>query len=388
MVKEQGAGEKARKKRKGTRIALIVAVVLLSQYALFWGLDQAARRILMPKLVFDHPYRLHSPVPGSNAPLSASESVSGPFALSYSGRYLAWIVEGELYVEDLIEHKKVPLNSRWEQVQTFRWLSDRNSLIFIAGSEIYSLSLEGGVFLQRENEIDPLPEQGYSDLALSTYTNCLYALAGEPDRNRSILRIDLAKSVTWLLDTEGGSYTRLALSNKFGYLATQADGPGERRIYEQRDTERQLLSTGFQDVLLGADDTSIFVGVSEGAAYTEIKQYTWGSSGYEVIWQGEIPISAQFVQLAAKIGFIVTAAREEEGQIPTPEEAASGAAVYWAHYGGLGHSQITRLPRAAMPALPGELTYFLLAPSGLTYLEITGDRYCWRLLVDSELGRS
>ncbi|MDR2736721.1 MAG: hypothetical protein LBB49_04075 [Gracilibacteraceae bacterium] len=385
-------GEKAVRKKIVVGIALAGAVAL-SQFGLFWGLDVWAKKTLLPNIAFEQIYRLHG----------ATEDLRGEFALSANSRYLAWISGGGLYVEDLVLRQCCYAGD--QSVDLFVWLADRSCLVFVADNQLFSLDLAGEVRLQRETEAElPVPAYTYSQMAISTYGNLIYLLGAMPEGGQDVFRIDLRKTREHLEKQEDLVFSYIFAANKTGALMVQAEsGNGPRLLYWQGDSlSAMVLPTlgalsvdeeaasgwaveGVRDVLLGADDKGFYVGRLEQAdAGADVKEkflfrallyYVADEEGDflapAVLWQGELPASTEFLSFATGAGLL----GKTEDQEPFLLKMVWGAnqqigSTLWHDLA------VPLLSEAGSEAAVRRV----FAANGLTYLEIKGDAYCWRLL--------
>jgi hypothetical protein len=386
--------EKIQRNKKKIIITAVVSWLLLSQLAVFWGLDMMAKRMLMPNISFDEPYKLKG----------ATDDVSGDFALSANSRYLAWINAGTLYVEDLVLRQTSFVSE--EPVEFFVWLADRSSLLFFSDNLIMSLNFEGEVQLFYEEEFFPNKTYTYSQLAASTLTNTMYVLGHTPEGVCGYYRIPLNKIYSWTAAEPGTCFTRMAMSNQTGALLLQGETAGRSKLIYLKDDIIEDIETGVSsadvsqvegvsvsDVLLGADDRGFYVGRSEGSRYTALHYYAIGYTGQlaavpEVLWQGDIPTSSVFLSFTVGVGFLVDPTLDVPGDNSPGVGASSDVMV--------GTTEIPYVLKMIWEAKgqstpqAGAMKKFTLnsqkslryvfAPNGLTYLEITGDTYCWRLL--------
>ncbi|MCL1918788.1 MAG: hypothetical protein FWG14_10800 [Peptococcaceae bacterium] len=402
-------------KPKKMAIGIIVGCgILLSQLALFWGLDVMAKRALLPDIVFEQPYELHG----------AAEELEGEFALSVNGRYLAWISAGVLRVEDLVARRNCYVGS--ESADVLVWLPDRSSLLFVADHQLYSLNLEGEVHLNRETEVS-LPAYTYFYMGVSTYTNVIYLMGKNSEGEQGVLRMDLTKNLVWLERPRGTVCSRICVSNRTGAVMMQGEtGEGPRLFYLKGETwmgwepesggepgetklefpaEADAAENRSSYVLLGADDGGFYVGAMDKgneekgkekgkekgdkglglqggdvqSRELELLYYVVEMSGGidpspVVLWKGSLPTASQFLPFAVGAGFLAPA-----------EEAGAGIfsvlKMTWGANRQAGPMETYMLGAPLLPEEAGRSLHLIFASNGLTYLEIRGGVYCWRLMV-------
>lgn len=351
--------------------AIIISGVVVSQVVLFWGLDILAKKTLLPNIAFEQPYRLHG----------ESGDVQGAYALSKNSSYLAWINGGVLYVEDLVARRCC---YRGEQkTDSFVWLPDRSRLVFVSENQLYSLDLEGEVRLNRETEAQ-LPEgYTYTQIAVSTYSNLIYLMGAGPEGRQDILIIDLTKKLRYVDNQDDLSFSRLAVVNKTGSLVIQAETRDGPRLLHWAENTLTLISDdgGIGDaILLGTNDRGFYGGRidREADCFRTVYYYVNEAAGVleepVAIWQGELPMSAEFLPFATGAGLLVSP--EENG-----ESEAYVIKMVWGanHEMGLPRIHVLGLPLFREAGAPRPVCR-VFAANGLTYLEISGDQYCWRLL--------
>lgn len=226
------------------------------------------------------------------------------FALSFNKKYLACLNDEKLIIIDLTLNKVVytttgntgqdPLRSvlTANKVLEFRWLPDRNALVYLAEIEhrigavsLYSLDLSAGgtkTFSTEGSSKSPGMPVAKSDAAsdgiqpkldreigmdvdriiqieMSTYTNNLFILYEDSKQSTQLMKIDIMKTVN-TISLSGEKISKLAVSNKYGIVYLESRLGDDKSIIAIQGGIRKVLSQAPEDVLLGCQEDNVFIG--------------------------------------------------------------------------------------------------------------------------------
>ncbi len=299
------------KKRKKILIFLIPTLVL--QFIIFFLLDRQADQLLNPFFRLDQAYIVKAGASGGHG-----------FSLSHNNKYLGYIQNNELSIIDLTRNERISYNRDYTaetEVLAYKWLPDRNSLVYLAASasnETLLISLD----------LDTLPvsgsEQGYAarleralhfsmeevlGIEMSTYTNNLYILYQDSHRHRQLIKLDLMKNINRLGDPAEEIRT-ICVSNKFGTVYYASEQGASKKIVAVRDGERSVITQDKQAVLLGCENDTVFLGkLDERDNLRSIGLYQAGlNNGQNKIsplWQGELPFGPLEVSIGSNNHIII-----------------------------------------------------------------------------------
>lgn len=327
-------------------LVLITITIQLAVYILF---DWQAGQLINPVIKTDKAYAIKTDL-----------SSAGNFALSYNKKYLACLDAEQLKIIDLTSHKMIFTTGSTSQdllssvltadsVLGFRWLPDRNSLVYLAESDpqigmvsLYSLDLSvvGAGNLNTEGTSDSSDTADFdssytSDLSgesvaastkssgrvqpkldreigmdvqrilqieISTYTNNLFILYEDSNQDTRLMKIDIMKTVN-TISLPGEMISKLAVSNKYGIAYLESELENKKVITAITGGTRKVLSQTAGDILLGCQDTEVYIGTLKGNAtgnqngiLSEIDSYHVQVDSSAVtktnLWQGETSYNA------------------------------------------------------------------------------------------------
>jgi len=231
-------------------------------------------------------------------------------ALSFNNRYLSGIIEDNLSIIDLVNNKIVFNSEILEDnssILSYKWLPDRNSLIFIRRSglspssvSLYSVDLQTGNLPEQEFP-EPVPVRSFelsvneiSSIGISTYTNNMYIVYRDYQWKQYISKIDIMKNIN-SLNLPQEEIQAMALSNKFGTLWLQSESREEYSIFAFDESNKRIVSSNTDAVLLGCLDERVFIGTVRNDQLQSIIVYNGEMENPEeqksVFWQGEIEMN-------------------------------------------------------------------------------------------------
>lgn len=272
------------------------------QLVIFLILDWKTEQLLNPSFRFDKGYSI-------NVDLNNAHS----FSLSYNNRYLAFVVQNYLEVLDLLNNQLVfcSLPAQESTFLGFKWFPDRNGLVYLIGKNqnpaysacLYSLDLEAilssdskSPFIPRLDRKINLPITEIIKIDMSTYTNNLYILYRDQNKNNKLINIDIMKNIN-RLEKDGEIVQNMSVSNKFGtlYIQSQNSNKGYERIYSMKGREWNLLTNDTGNILLGSQGGLLYIGKIEYNTLQEIYQYPenlpTAIPQKEAFWKGNIPLN-------------------------------------------------------------------------------------------------
>ena len=345
-------------------IYFIVASIVL-QGTIFSLLNWKAEQLLNPFFRTDKAYKI-------NIDLQKADS----FGLSYNNRFLALIIGGEMQIIDLVKNQVVYTSNNLALEDSvmlcYKWLPDRNSLVFLIRSKqannnaesLYSIdlqtvSLPGNTPEAKLNRIFNLSVQEVSSIEISTYTNNLYILYRDKYAEQKLCKIDIMKNINSLNQPQEG-IKAMSVSNKFGTVYLQSTGRDSNIIYSLEGVEKKIIADNPADLLLGCLDEKVFIGEVRNNRLQTINclKRSENSGGQEVaVWQGDLVINSPEVLICSDDKILFK--DEKSLDIIYPD-------------GRSDHKQIV------------EGTNIVLSPTGKMYLEIKPENqesiYYWRSL--------
>lgn len=300
---------------KKKKIALFISLSLMVQVLVFTFLDVQTKELLNPSFQFDQ-----------KAVLQADVSKAHSFSLSYNNRYLAYLSDGRLHVQDLISNQDVlsrEVLPAEEMELAFKWLPDRNSLVYLSKKSegvnrspaLWSLDLESNT--GSGGRIDATPRQDrvleiefreIIGMEVSTYTNKMYILYRDQKLHNRLITMDIMMNINRLDDPEE-SIRALAVSNKFGTVYLETIKAGEKAILAVIGRERETVTDNHREILLGSWDDGLFTGLTENNMLREILYYSSDESGNrhkKSLWKGNISFQSSNV-LISSVGKIMLA---------------------------------------------------------------------------------
>ncbi|MGI5901875.1 MAG: hypothetical protein ACOX7U_05315 [Desulfitobacteriia bacterium] len=281
-------------------LCFIVASILL-QVAIFFFLDYKADQMINPYFRLDKATKI-------NIDLHKAHS----FSLSFNNGFLAFLKEGQLQVLNLIANELCFTSASFfspdSSVLAYKWLPDRNGLIFVLSNNqdkgsvfLYTLDLQTAAISETSPSFKPLlirpldlPIQEIIDIDLSTYTNNIYILFRDIFAKQRLCKIDIMKTLNFL-DTPSETISRIAVSNKLGTVVLQSRDQDQNTIKILEGSEKKILLEGSENFLLGFQE-KIWVGKIRGNRLSEILSYPSDSlmedekfeKAGTSVWHGEI----------------------------------------------------------------------------------------------------
>lgn len=349
--------------RKKTLIFLILTLVF--QLIIFSLLDWQADQLLNPSFRLDQAYGVAVEAAGAEE-----------FSLSYNNKYLGYLRDNELNIIDLTRNKLILYNKDYNadaKVFAYKWLPDRNSLVFLAASEsndtlLVSLDLDTRSFSDSDQDYAArlerplhIPMHEASGLAMSTYTNNLYILYRDSRLHSQLVKLDIMKNINRLGDPDEEIRT-ICVSNKFGTVYYASELGPTKKIVAARDRETVVITQDNKAVLLGCEDDKVYLGkVDERDNLRLIELYQAGINSEEnkfiPLWQGELPFAPLEISISANNQIVMR-----------------------------GPTSLTKIlfdGKLVQKKLPADRT-IVLSPTGDRYLEIDTQKekiiYCWREL--------
>lgn len=223
--------------------------------------------------------------------------------LSHNNKYLSFINERGLMVIDLYHNESVFDSSvslhPSSKILNYRWLPDRNSLLFINSEQhnsvtrLYSLDLNK----RTNDEYHPHLDREFNfsmneiiNIEISTYTNNLYVLFKDTKQNTRLIKMDIMKAVNWL-NLPQEKIHNIAVSNRFGNLFIESRLDGFTQIISLRGQERRIISNHPDDILLGCNDHTVYIGRGNHGYLQELFLYDYSAEDHHPthVWQGTIP---------------------------------------------------------------------------------------------------
>jgi len=274
-------------------ICFIIASIGL-QLTVFLFLDRKADQLLNPSYRFDKEYSI-------DESLADAEK----YSLSYNNKFLACVLKNNLKIVDLTNNNVFNINNNESIFMGYKWLPDRNGLIYFTKSStndkkvinLYSLDLE------TENQIIPKLDRTVSidleeilEIEISTYTNNLYILSKTPNQETELIKIDLMKNYV-KLNKPDEPIIRISVSNKFGFLFVESLNKDKKKsITMLKSNERTLICNDPNMVLLECSDNLLYIGKLDNGYLAQVYLYMLdntinqlSANGGYLIWQGYIP---------------------------------------------------------------------------------------------------
>ncbi|HHV65502.1 MAG TPA: hypothetical protein GXX46_10585 [Peptococcaceae bacterium] len=343
---------------RSKKVTVFLIVSLVFQLAIFLVLEHFTEQFLNPLFRLNKAYTL-------NVDLSTAQNIT----LSFNNRYLAYIAEGTLHVIDLTKNDLVITSKEKPEAHSilaYKWLPDRNSLLYIArtnstqDSPIGLYSLDFDPLSSNSEQLEPrlersinFPISNITDIQMSTYTNNLFVLYKDESSKSKLLTIDIMKNIN-RLDDPAELILAMAVSNKFGTLFLESQKGREKKIFAVQGRQKKIITANPKEILLGCQDEFIYIGKVENNYLQEIYLYTQNPSTIEftkVLWQGSVLFTEPkvFISKDQKIFFM----EKERMLIVFPN--------------GSEKSKIIK-------------SWPVLSPAGKMYLEIFTDdkEYYWR----------
>lgn len=274
----------------------MLVLSFFTQYLVYSWLDWKTGELLNPSITIDHKYLVKTDI-----------SEAKNFQLSYNNKYLSFINQDRLEVIDLYQNKSifdsVLFFDSATKIINYRWLPDRNSLLFFSTEPdhlrtyLYSLDLNDNT----PNEYNPKLDREFSfniaailNIEMSTYTNNLFVLFEDAEKKTRLIKMDIMKAINWL-DLPQGNIHSIAVSNKLGKLFLESSHNHSKQISLLEGQERKIVSRHPDDFLLGSMDSTVYIGRVDDGYLQKIYMYsnngeTWISTN---VWQGNIPLETK-----------------------------------------------------------------------------------------------
>lgn len=304
-------------KNKTTIIVLVIVLSFITQYLIFAFLDWKSSELLNSSITIDHKYLVKTDI-------AEAENLQ----LSYNNKYLSFIIDNNLEVIDLYQNKSVfESNLLLDSLSllNYRWLPDRNSLIFFSTesdhSRTYLYSL--GFNDYSSTEYQPKLDREFNffianilNIEMSTYSNNLYVLFEEAKQKTRLIKMDIMKSINWLDLPEEDIYN-IAVSNKLGILFLESSNNHSNRVVLLDGQERKIVSNHPDDILLGSRDNTIYIGRVNKGYLQELYSYDYYEKEGTLInvWQGKIPYEKNEQQLAVYLTETISQTHLPDGLI-------------------------------------------------------------------------
>ncbi|NLP44819.1 MAG: hypothetical protein GX351_09360 [Peptococcaceae bacterium] len=275
-------------------ITFFIIVSLGLQLAIFLFLDWKADQLLNPHYRIDKEYII-------NESLTEAEN----YSLSYNNKFLACVLHNNLKIIDLINNRVFNLANNESSLIGYRWLPDRNGLIYFTQSVTNNLKVLNlfSLDFESENQIKPKLDRIISldidkilEIEISTYTNNLYILSTNSSNETELIKIDIMKNYN-KFNGPGEIITKIKVSNKFGILFLESFEKDQRKtITMLNGSKRTLISDDPNIVLLECSDNLLYTGKLDEGYLTEIYLYKVDNTNKQIdyknrllIWQGKIP---------------------------------------------------------------------------------------------------
>lgn len=305
-------------KNKATIIVLVLVLSFFTQYLIFTLLDWKFSEFLNSSITIDQKYFVRTDI-------VEAENLQ----LSYNNKYLSFSKNNSLEVIDLYQNESVFDSSFFldlsSEIISYRWLPDRNSLIFFSTesghSRTYLYSLDFNDY--SSSEYQPKLDREFNffianihNIEMSTYTNNLYVLFEDAKQKTRLIKMDIMKSINWLDLPEEDIYN-IAVSNKLGILFLESSNNHSKRVVLIDGQERKIISNHPDDVLLGSKNNSVYIGRVDKGYLQEVYTYDYYEKERNLInvWQGKIPYEKNEQQLAVYLTETISQTHLPDGLI-------------------------------------------------------------------------
>jgi len=272
--------------------------VLFVQLVIVVFFNNYAENILSPSLQYDKQYVCE------NTYINEPENLS----LSYNNRFLAYINEGSLVVIDLINNNPVLIsNKKFENIPenykilNFKWLPDRNILLYFCSVKIDNDNfiilctlelIETGEKVTVNNVLEreySVPDEGYDieKIQVSTYTNVIYYLSAHNNK-KELNKIDLMKNIN-KINYNDENIIDFFVSNKSGTAYVNSNIKKENHIYELMGNNKNLILEDDSISLLGCINSKVFLGKIDNNLLNEVSYFKEDDKEVKInVWKGKI----------------------------------------------------------------------------------------------------